>query len=160
MTSTDHTRRALVVGAAIVDDLSHPTVLLAARRTEPSRLAGGWELPGGKVEDGESAQQALHRELLEELGVRVHLGDPLPGPLVDPAQVAFTGGAAEPGAWPLGDRYAMQVWFAAVIEGAPEPLEDHDMLRWLTRQGVPSVAWLTDDLPVVDAARSKLSGRN
>lgn len=160
MTRTDHTRRALVVGAAIVDDLSHPTVLLAARRTEPSRLAGGWELPGGKVEDGESAQAALHRELREELGVRVHLGDPLPGPLTDPAQVAFADTAGTPGAWPLGDRYAMQVWFAAVTDGVPEPLEDHDMLRWLTRQEVPSVAWLADDLPVVDAVKSKLSGGN
>ena len=42
----------LVVGAAIVDDLEHPTRLLAARRTEPSALAGGWELPGGKVDPG------------------------------------------------------------------------------------------------------------
>jgi 8-oxo-dGTP diphosphatase len=41
-----------VVGAALVDDLTHPTVLLAARRTEPPALAGGWEIPGGKVDPG------------------------------------------------------------------------------------------------------------
>ena len=45
----------LVVGAAIVDDLDRPTRLLAARRTGPPALAGGWELPGGKVDPGEDA---------------------------------------------------------------------------------------------------------
>jgi len=51
--STPVNTRALVVGAAIVDDLLRPTILLSARRTEPPELAGGWELPGGKVEPGE-----------------------------------------------------------------------------------------------------------
>jgi 8-oxo-dGTP diphosphatase len=45
-------RLVLVVGAAVLDDLQRPTTLLAARRTEPPGLAGGWEVPGGKVEVG------------------------------------------------------------------------------------------------------------
>ena len=49
----------LVVGAAIVDDLARPARLLAARRTEPPALAGGWELPGGKVEPGESGCRSV-----------------------------------------------------------------------------------------------------
>jgi 8-oxo-dGTP diphosphatase len=71
---------ALVVGAAVVDDLITPTVLLAGRRTEPPHLAGGWELPGGKVDPGETPLQALHREIAEELGVEVEVGRELPGP--------------------------------------------------------------------------------
>ncbi len=144
MSSFDPTSpRRLVVGAAIVDDLERPTRLLAARRTEPSSLAGGWELPGGKVDEGESPLSALHRELLEELGVEVVLGDHVPGPL--------------PGAtWPLGDRYEMLVWFAGVTSGEPQPLEDHDVLRWLTLEELYAVAWLPADLPIVDAVAARL----
>ena len=109
------TDRQHVVAAAIVDDLDRPTRLLAARRTEPPALAGGWELPGGKVDPGETADEALHREIREELGVTVRTGALLPAPTED-------------GRWPLGDRYRMTVWLAVVVEGDPQPIEDHDAL--------------------------------
>ncbi|KRE54934.1 (deoxy)nucleoside triphosphate pyrophosphohydrolase [Phycicoccus sp. Soil748] len=132
-----------VVGAALVDDLEAPTRLLGARRTEPSALAGGWEFPGGKVDPGESPQEALHRELGEELGVSVVLGEQLPGPLED-------------GRWPLGDAYAMTVWWAVVVDGEPAPLEEHDEVRWLTAQDLYGVPWLAADLPIVDAVAARL----
>lgn len=135
----------LVVGAAIVDDLAHPTRLLAARRTEPPALAGGWELPGGKVDPGESPRSALHREVREELGVTIRLGQHVPGPM--------------PGAtWALGDRYEMLVWTAEVIEGEPAPIEDHDVLRWLCADELDDVAWLPADLPIVAALAALLGG--
>ncbi|PRY60269.1 8-oxo-dGTP diphosphatase [Knoellia remsis] len=135
-----------VVGAAIVDDLVAPTRLLAARRTEPAALAGGWELPGGKVDPGETCAEALHREIREELGVEVALGDRVDGPL-------------ERGRWPLGTAYAMTVHLATVTAGEPAPIEDHDALRWVTEDDLYAVAWLPADLPVVEAVAARFRPR-
>lgn len=137
---------ALVVGAAIVDDLDAPSTLLSARRTEPARLAGGWELPGGKVEPGEDAVEALHREIAEELGVRVVLGDELPGP--DP----------DVEGWPLPPAHRMRVWLARVVEGTPAPIEDHDALRVLGPGEWLDVAWLPADVPIVRALLDRSPG--
>jgi 8-oxo-dGTP diphosphatase len=133
-----------VVGAAIVDSLQRPTVLLSARRTEPVELAGGWEFPGGKVDPGEEDEQALRRELWEELGVEVELGTRIEGPLAD-------------GRWPLGERYVMGMWWAVVTSGDPAPLEDHDAVRWLARDELHDVAWLPADLPIVDVIAPHLT---
>lgn len=129
-----------IVGAAIVDSLAHPTRLLAARRTAPEQFAGMWEFPGGKVETGESDTVALHRELVEELGVTVVLGAELVGPV--------------PGGWPLNERAVMRVWLAEVAAGEPEPLEDHDLLSWVPLTGsdeLVNLAWIPADRPIVDA---------
>src|SRR4028119_372600 len=82
----------IVVGAAVLDGRR----LLAARRLEPPQLAGGWELPGGKVEAGESEEEALVRECREELGVDIRL-------------LRRIGGD-----WPLGASAILRVWTAEV----------------------------------------------
>jgi 8-oxo-dGTP diphosphatase len=130
-------RPVLVVAAALVDDLAAPGALLAARRRSPVSLAGRWEFPGGKVEPGESPEAALHREIREELGVAVELGGELPGP--------------DDGAWGLSDRYEMRLWRARVISGDPEPLVEHDQLRWLPRGEWLTVPWLDADVRIVEA---------
>lgn len=142
-TSTSSPAPALVVGAAIVDDLTRPTTVLSGRRSEPPELAGGWELPGGKVEPGERPRDALHREIREELGVEIELGALVEGPL--------------DGAWPLGDRYVMQVWLARITGGQARPLQDHDRLRVLTRAELYVVGWLPADLPIMAAVAELLT---
>lgn len=114
----------VVVGGALCDDRGR---LLAARRTAPPALAGRWELPGGKVEPGETPEEALVRELREELGVEA---EPL--------------GRVE-GEWPLGGGLVLHVWRARLLCGTPRPLQDHDELRWLGAAELFSVDWLDHD---------------
>src|SRR3954469_9897287 len=82
----------VVVGAAILDG----DRLLAARRNEPPALAGGWELPGGKVEPGEDDCSALVRECREELGVEIALGERVGDD------------------WPMPGDHLLRVWIATV----------------------------------------------
>lgn len=129
-----------------MDSLASPARLLVARRTAPEQFAGLWEFPGGKVDAGEECQAALHRELTEELGVSVRLGAELP--------------AGTAGGWPLNDRARMRVWLAEITHGKPQPLEDHDELRWVSLTDHPAVLdlpWIPADFPIVHALLASLS---
>lgn len=105
-----------------------------------------WEFPGGKVEPGEGHEEALHRELAEELGVKVGLGAELKCPTSD--------------GWPLNAGAAMRVWLGQVTEGVPEPLEDHDELRWVALDGpaIWALEWIPADLPIVEALVALTAG--
>ncbi|MBL8930417.1 MAG: NUDIX domain-containing protein [Kineosporiaceae bacterium] len=135
-----------MVAAAIVDDLARPRRLLAARRTEPDWAAGLWELPGGGVEPGEDHRAALHRELAEELGVGVRLGEELLAPGT-PGEA----GRGEVRGWPIRPGWAMRVWWAEIRRGEPAPIEDHDAVLWLDAGEWQGLDWLPSNLPVVDA---------
>jgi 8-oxo-dGTP diphosphatase len=135
----------LVVAAVLLDDLEAPTRLLAARRTGPPALAGGWEFPGGKVEAGEDPLSALHRELREELGVAIDVG----------AEVRPRSG----GTWPIADGLAIRVWLAQISAGVPVLTPDHDELRWLGPDELFDVAWLPADIALVATLRSEVFGR-
>ena len=128
----------VVVAAAILD--GGRVRLLAAQRSYPSALAGRWELPGGKVHDGEDERAALVRECREELGVTIEVLDRVGG------DVPAVGGDA-----------VLRVWWARVLDGTATPHE-HRALRWLTVDELASVDWLDADLPVIDAIRLSWPG--
>ena len=113
------------MGAAVVRDGR----VLACRRTSPREAAGRWEFPGGKVEDGESPDAAIVRELAEELRVEVTVNGWLDG-------VAA-----------IGDTHQLRVALATVADGAePDPVE-HDATRWLGAHELGEVDWLEPDRP-------------
>jgi len=124
-----------VVGAAVVRDGR----VLASRRTAPAHLAGLWEFPGGKVEADESDEQALVRELEEELGVTAEIGARI-GP-----ELA------------LGEDAVMRVYLATLIRGEPQ-LNDHDAHAWLTADELYDVPWIPADAPALSALEAQLRG--
>ena len=123
-----------VVGGALIREGR----VLASRRTEPPRLAGLWEFPGGKVEPGESDTEALVRELREELQVEVEVGKRLGADLR------------------IGDTAVLRVYLCRLVSGEPA-LVDHDEHRWLSASELRDVAWIPVDLPLVDQLRPLLS---
>jgi 8-oxo-dGTP diphosphatase len=122
-----------VVGAAVLRDGR----VLASRRTEPPRLAGLWEFPGGKVEPGEADGEALVRELREELRVEVEVGDRLGEDL------------------PIGATAVLRVYLCGLVSGEPA-LVDHDEHRWLGADDLLDVPWIPVDLPLVEQLRGLL----
>jgi 8-oxo-dGTP diphosphatase len=133
-----HTERPnprIIVGAAIIEDGR----LLACARADPPELAGRWEFPGGKVEDGETEVEALIRECEEEIGVKVEVGDRV-------------GSDVE-----LGRGWAiLRVYLARLLDGQRPQRLEHAELRWLGRDELYSVPWLPADAPIVASLRSLL----
>jgi 8-oxo-dGTP diphosphatase len=113
----------VVVGAALITSAGGLVRVLAGERSAPADLAGRWEFPGGKVEDGETDAEALVRECREELGVDIAVGDRIG------ADVAIPGGRI------------LRVYAATLVAGAPTPIE-HRRLRWLSAAQLNDVPWL------------------
>lgn len=119
-----------VVGVAVVRD----GLVLAAYRPGPD---GGWEFPGGKVEPGETEEQAAVREIREELDLEIKIGASL-GPPVG-----------------ISERSRLHVYLASIVAGEPV-LREHEELRWFDRDELDESAWLVPDRPFVRELRRQL----
>lgn len=120
-------KEIVVVGAAIVDDGK----ILAAQRSMDMDLPLKWEFPGGKVETGETHQQALKREISEELGVDIEVGE-LIGNSVYECE---------------NKRICLHVYSSGIIGGEPIARE-HAKLKWIDIDAIGEVEWAEPDIPV------------
>lgn len=120
----------VVVGAIIRDG----DAVFAARR-RPEKSAGGlWEFPGGKVEDEETPQEALRRELREELDIEVSVGE-----------------LASRHTTPLGSRLIDLACYWATLDGqAPSRSTDHDEMEWIDIQDLMGKTWSPADVPIIE----------
>lgn len=112
----------IVVAGALIADAA----LLVAQRERPPELAGLWELPGGKVAPGESDADGLARELLEELGVEVTVGERLGGDVA------------------LNEAMTLRAYRVTQIGGALHP-NDHRALQWVRADELEGLAWVPAD---------------
>lgn len=141
ITHAEDGRRVVSAAAIFKRGSQDQWVILTARRTEPEEFAGGWELPGGKVDPGETIGDALVREVAEELGIAIEVGELVPGP--DLLQ-----------GWPLGEYGVMLVHTAFLLDSDdyPEPIEQHDAVAWVGLSNLDQVPWLpADRAPAVAA---------
>jgi 8-oxo-dGTP diphosphatase len=129
----------LVVGVAIV----HDGRVLAARRSYPATAAGRWEFPGGKVDDGETPDEAIVREVGEELG----------------CVIAVTGWLEPEVA--IRDGLVLRVATAVLVDREPVPRHgEHDAVRWLRPDRLDDVDWLAADRPFTGLLAKRLGDRN
>lgn len=125
-------KRVKVVAAIIVRD----AMVLATERGY-GEWEGWWEFPGGKVEPGETPEQALEREIREELDAAIEVGDQLCAVEYD---------------YPTF-HLSMRCYVCSLVDGHLALLE-HEDARWLTRAHLDEVRWLPADMQVIDAIKS------
>lgn len=124
-----------VVGAAIIDD----NKVLAMQRSDQMTLSGLWEFPGGKIEVGETEEDALIREIREELDTNIEIIDYL-----DEASYDYSFGTVR-----------LKVYTAKIISGQIT-LKEHNDKKWLKADELSTIDWAPVDIPLLKALESKL----
>lgn len=128
-----------VVAAIICNDMERKNKIFATARGYGD-LKGGWEFPGGKVEPGETPQQALKREIMEELSTEIKVGE-----LIDTIEYDYP-----------TFHLSMDCFWAEVVTGQLE-LKEAEAAKWLTKDQLGSVVWLPADITLIDKIRQYMN---
>ncbi len=128
-----------VVAAVIVrqDENGRKQILATARGY--GDFKGGWEFPGGKIEEGESPQEALVREIKEELNANIQVGE-----LIQTVEYDYP------------NFHLSMDCFWCELESEQLELKEHEDAEWLTKNELDSVDWLPADITLVDEIRKQI----
>ncbi len=113
--------------------------ILAAKRSEAMPHPGYWEFPGGKVEDGESEELSLKREILEELGCDIIIEKQLP---------------SFPYQYP--DKKVILIPFICKLNGENPTPKEHEQIAWFSLGELDQLNWLPADVPIAKYLRDNL----
>lgn len=122
------------VVAAVIKSVNEKgeTIIFATQRGY-GEFKGGWEFPGGKIEGGETPQEALKREIMEELETEISVGD-----LIDTIEYDYP-----------TFHLSMDCFWAEIISG-DLVLNEHEDAKWLRKGELSSVEWLPADISLIE----------
>ena len=122
-----------VVAAAIKAENGKGQPIIFATQRGYGDLKGGWEFPGGKIEEGETPQEALKREIMEELDTEISVGD-----LIGTIEYDYP-----------TFHLSMDCFWCQIVKG-DLVLKEHEAAKWLSKDELDSVEWLPADVVLID----------
>lgn len=128
-----------VVAAIIRSENEAGEPVIFATQRGYGDFKGGWEFPGGKIEDGETPQQALKREIMEELDTEISVGE-----LIGTIEYDYP-----------AFHLSMDCFWAEILSGGLI-LKEHEAAKWLTKAELDSVGWLPADITLVDKIKCSM----
>lgn len=127
-----------VVAAVICDSIKEKNEIFATARGY-GEFKGGWEFPGGKIEVGETPQEALVREIQEELDTKISVGD-----LIDTIEYDYP-----------TFHLSMDCFWCEVVDGELI-LKEAKAAKWLTKETIDDVDWLPADVTLIEKIKAQM----
>ena len=127
-----------VAAAVICDDMENPAKIFATAKGY-GEFKGQWEFPGGKIEAGESSEEALVREIREELDTEIEVGA-----LIHTIEYDYP-----------AFHLSMDCFLAKVTTGRLT-LREAEAVRWLTRRELYEVQWLPADISLIEVLEKRM----
>lgn len=128
-----------VVAAVIKAENEKGQPIIFATQRGYGDLKGGWEFPGGKIEEGETPQEALKREIMEELDTEISVGE-----LIDTIEYDYP-----------TFHLSMDCFWCQIVKG-DLVLKEHEAAKWLSKDELDSVEWLPADVTLISGIKLML----